>query len=183
MKYTYYFYNQFYKQEDLVELNENLMKIRTPNPKDIAASGVIKTAKVDQLEWKHAKEHLSGLQELAEDINQIYFGFHIWKMTDYYGVNYNTYSSEKQGQYDWHHDGCLNEPYDIKLTVIANVSTEPYVGGEFQLFVNNGPKTLQQLDIPGSVLVFPSFIRHRVTPVTEGTRKTISFWIRGPNFR
>jgi PKHD-type hydroxylase len=183
MKYTYYFYNQFYKPEELVELNENLMRIRTPNPKDMPTTGVIKTAKVDQIPWKDAKQYLGGLEEMTEDVNQLNFGFHIWKMTDYTGVNYNTYSAEKEGQYGWHHDGCLNEPYDIKLTVVANISTDVYVGGEFEMFLTNGPKHLQQLDIPGSVLVFPSFIRHRVKPVTEGTRKTISFWIRGPNFR
>jgi PKHD-type hydroxylase len=35
----------------------------------------------------------------------------------------------------------------------------------------------------GTVIVFPSFIRHRVTPVTEGTRYSAVAWINGPPLR
>jgi PKHD-type hydroxylase len=35
----------------------------------------------------------------------------------------------------------------------------------------------------GSVVVFPSFILHRVTPVTEGTRYSLVAWFLGKPFR
>jgi PKHD-type hydroxylase len=35
----------------------------------------------------------------------------------------------------------------------------------------------------GSVLLFPSWILHRVTPVTKGVRKSIVVWVTGPKFR
>ena len=34
----------------------------------------------------------------------------------------------------------------------------------------------------GTVIVFPSWIQHRVTPVTSGTRKSVSLWLIGPKF-
>jgi PKHD-type hydroxylase len=40
-----------------------------------------------------------------------------------------------------------------------------------------------ELKEPGSLLVFPSYIQHRVTPVTKGERVTISRWLSGPNFK
>jgi PKHD-type hydroxylase len=97
-------------------------------------------------------------------------------------INYNTYHQDNNGEYGWHKDVELDKIYDIKLTVIANVSTASYTGGEFDLFMN-GPVHVQQLDEPGSVLIFPSYFAHRVRPVISGTRKTISMWIKGPNFR
>ena len=35
----------------------------------------------------------------------------------------------------------------------------------------------------GSVIVFPSFHRHRVTPVTSGIRHSLVTWVEGPHWR
>jgi PKHD-type hydroxylase len=35
----------------------------------------------------------------------------------------------------------------------------------------------------GSVIVFPSFIFHRVKPVTKGVRYSLVVWNRGPVFK
>jgi PKHD-type hydroxylase len=103
-------------------------------------------------------------------------------MTDYDSINHNVYVDSDDGQYGWHKDAALGEMYDLKLTVIANISTTPYKGGNFEIFVNS-PCHIAELDTPGSALIFPSFLNHRVKPVTQGTRETLSFWIPGPNFK
>ena len=35
----------------------------------------------------------------------------------------------------------------------------------------------------GAVVVFPSWVRHRVTPVTRGTRYSAVAWFNGPPLR
>jgi PKHD-type hydroxylase len=35
----------------------------------------------------------------------------------------------------------------------------------------------------GMVILFPSWVIHRVTPVTKGVRKSIVVWVTGPKFR
>ena len=35
----------------------------------------------------------------------------------------------------------------------------------------------------GSIIIFPSFVYHRVTPVTHGRRHSLVGWIAGPTFR
>jgi predicted 2-oxoglutarate/Fe(II)-dependent dioxygenase YbiX len=35
----------------------------------------------------------------------------------------------------------------------------------------------------GLVAAFPSYVLHRVTPVTRGVRKTIVVWLTGPRFK
>ena len=35
----------------------------------------------------------------------------------------------------------------------------------------------------GRVLIFPSFLPHKVTPVTKGVRKSLVTWMEGPAWR
>jgi PKHD-type hydroxylase len=35
----------------------------------------------------------------------------------------------------------------------------------------------------GAATVFPAFVLHRVTPVTSGTRYSLTVWCHGPKFR
>jgi hypothetical protein len=65
-----------------------------------------------------------------------------------------------------------------KLTVIIQLSApEMYEGGRLQTF------DVDKNDLPrerGSILVFPSFVYHCVTPVTQGVRRALVSWISGP---
>ena len=42
------------------------------------------------------------------------------------------------------------------------------------------PETIRQ---KGTLLVFPSFVRHSVTPITDGTRHALVGWVVGPTWR
>ena len=35
----------------------------------------------------------------------------------------------------------------------------------------------------GTVIAFPSYVLHRVTPIESGTRKALVIWVAGPEFR
>jgi PKHD-type hydroxylase len=35
----------------------------------------------------------------------------------------------------------------------------------------------------GTVIAFPSYVLHRVTPITSGVRKALVVWAMGPKFR
>jgi PKHD-type hydroxylase len=64
--------------------------------------------------------------------------------------------------------------------------TQPEVdfgGGEFQLNMSmERTPTIAPL-VKGSVLLFPSFLLHKVCPVTWGVRKTLTTWVLGPKLR
>jgi hypothetical protein len=87
------------------------------------------------------------------------------------------------GHFDWHNDyshGLPSAPR--KLTVIVQLSQpEDYDGGTLQCF---GASSVE--DLPrelGTVIAFPSFLYHRVTPVTRGLRRALVAWIGGPRIR
>jgi PKHD-type hydroxylase len=72
-----------------------------------------------------------------------------------------------------------------KMTVILLLG-EPGVdfeGGEFQLnhFSEQYPWNTNLKK--GHVIIFPSFLLHRVAPVISGVRESIAVWPVGPKFR
>lgn len=93
-----------------------------------------------------------------------------------------TYRAEAQGFYGWHVDIGAGRLANRKLSLVAPL-TDPaeYEGGEFQVFHDHEPTPIP---MPlGRILAFPSYILHRVTPVTKGVRRTLAVWVSGPPFR
>jgi len=100
-----------------------------------------------------------------------------------YGINQH---------YDWHCD-AWGKPYKNhkyksyegkirKLSLSLNLThPEEYEGGDFQFRYRKGKKIkIDNLKLPkGSVTIFPSFMEHRVKPVTDGTRYSLVIWCLG----
>jgi PKHD-type hydroxylase len=105
----------------------------------------------------------------------------------------------KPGQYyDWHPD-ILFEPRSepkwanlsrkLSMTLALNGDDE-YEGGDFEIEVFEGSpdyaanrlRTIPALRKQGSILIFPSFLWHRVKPVTQGTRYSLVSWYLGYPF-
>lgn len=182
--------NDYYVQEKFCDLEEiNYIRSRLEedmklcNFKDHPAGmGTVKTANTNLIFWGHAREYLGRLEETIHHANHKYFGLDLYKMTGFECINYNKYSEDVRGEYGWHCDAHHEEIFDLKLTAIVNLSTEPYEGGRLEVFLGE-EKHVKELDAPGSFILFPSFLQHRVTPVTKGTRTSLSLWTKGPNFR
>ena len=102
--------------------------------------------------------------------------------------------------YDWHCDSWP-KPYDKpddpnshgkirKLSVTVSLSNETeYEGGDFEFDFrsvedgSNQPQVCKEIRPKGSVVVFPSFVWHRVNPVTSGTRYSLVIWNLGWPFK
>ena len=84
--------------------------------------------------------------------------------------------------FEWHMDFHAGPISHRKLSVTVQLSEpDSYEGGNLQFMINH-----KHVDAPrarGSVVVFPSFIHHRVTPITRGVRQSIVGWISGAPFR
>lgn len=163
-------------------ISANLERDRDVRLNDSPASSVVKTADVSIVPWTKCQSYLKQIENLVFETNHKVFRFDIHHYNASNSVNYNVYDSASKGEYGWHSDGKLDDFRDIKLTVVVSLSTEPYEGGDLELFVNK-PQAVTDLRTPGTIMIFPSYTQHRVTPVTKGIRKTLSFWIEGPNFR
>ena len=95
---------------------------------------------------------------------------------------------KKNGHYEFHQDGNGFTSFDtpenkilhgktrkLSMTIVLN---EDYEGGEFEFFDD---KNLIREKI-GTVIVFPSYMVHKVRPVTKGTRYSLVAWFCGEPF-
>jgi PKHD-type hydroxylase len=92
------------------------------------------------------------------------------------------------GFYNWHTDSNLNPSVPFrKLSVTVNLSDpKDYQGGNFEIKNPQGQELkmpLGQLRKRGTVIIFPSFLQHRVTEVKRGTRYSLVQWYNGPEFK
>jgi predicted 2-oxoglutarate/Fe(II)-dependent dioxygenase YbiX len=181
MKYDYVFFQSLYNKEERLELRTCIDAILPNDIADGPADGVVKTADVKCIMYKDVAPLLQKIRQRVLDVNKNYFGFDLFETSDYEILHYNKYTIDKQSEYGWHSDACKNECYDFKLTVLLNLS-EQYSGGGFELFLN-GPKEMREYSVPGSLLIFPSWIPHRVKPISDGVRVTLSQFYSGPNIR
>ena len=104
-------------------------------------------------------------------------------------------SYEKDDHYNWHNDQVKygedeNKNFKNKIRKLSLTLqlTEPtkYEGGDLQIkyFNNNTVKkdTLTNLREVGTVIIFPSFVWHRITPITKGKRQSLVNWSLGKPF-
>ena len=89
---------------------------------------------------------------------------------------------ELGGHYDWHRDIFLPSvdgmQRKLSCSVLLNDASEFKGGGLMFEDVSTQP-VLQQ----GSIIVFPSFIKHKVEPIIEGVRYSAVGWYTGPSFK
>jgi len=125
-----------------------------------------------------------------------------WKYDiDYFeGVQIARY--RKNQHYSWHEDGggdhsaaygddASDENYIGKVRKLSLVSciSNGYEGGDLEFSLQNKDKglvaneTLYPEMKVGDVVVFPSYVFHRSTPITKGTKYSVSMWSLGPPFR
>ena len=90
----------------------------------------------------------------------------------------------KGGFYDWHMDAEVNCHYEppvrkISMTILLSNPSE-YEGGDLE-FMTEGNKPPQLLQ--GQAIFFCSMIRHRVSKVKKGIRRSLVQWFGGPPFK
>ena len=105
---------------------------------------------------------------------------------------------KKNQHYDWHVDNlsnAWNTPNNPntngkyrKLSFSINLSDpKDFEGGEFYFeFLNNPENNVvecKEIREKGSIIVFPSFVKHKVSPVTQGERNALVGWALGYPFK
>jgi len=132
--------------------------------------------------WLSGNRNIQSiLWEYVKVANENAFNFQVENICD---IQYTEYHSNKGGHYDWHIDVNWNgdEPLDRKLSVTVQLSDpSEYEGGGFEFAECETPDASSRQK--GTVLVFPSYLQHRVLPITRGTRKSLVAWFEGPRWQ
>ena len=105
-----------------------------------------------------------------------------WNFDIKYPENVQVGRYVEGGHYDWHHDTQSPDvngfQRKLSCSILLNDSSD-YDGGLLEIKdVSIAPPTVQ-----GSVIIFPSIVSHRVSPVTRGERYSAVCWTVGPAFK
>ena len=140
----------------------------------------VRSSKVSWLTNK--KWILDLLFDYANIANQAAFNAHIYKRAE---IQFTEYHASENGHYSWHHDIDWNrsDGLDRKLSITVQLSSpEEYEGGAFSFSEVQSPDEASSKK-KGTILVFPSYLQHSVSPVTSGVRKSLVAWFEGPTWR
>ena len=113
------------------------------------------------------------------EANNIIWNFDLKAIID--NIQYTEYDGNG-GHYDWHLDIGPGSISHRKISIVIQLSDpNDYVGGDLEI-MNASEKTV----IPrgkGNVVIFPSFLLHRVVPLTSGNRKSLVLWVGGDHYK
>ena len=201
VKYNYWFFQSALTKEfcnNIVarhksskdKIQGKIGSIKNYNVKNIKNLKKTRNSKVVFLE---DKEIFAALQPYVFTANRN-AGWNVqWDASE--NVQFTEY--RKNNHYTWHQDSCV-EPYQdvtnpFKFGKIRKLSmtcslTDPskYKGGELEFWLPNPTMnagvqviTCKEILPQGSIVVFPSFMWHRVKPVTKGVRHSLVMWNLG----
>jgi PKHD-type hydroxylase len=142
----------------------------------IRSSSVKWIPHTEQWHWLYQK-----LMDYAVQANNQLWGFDLISAPEQ--IQYTEYYDTAKGHYDWHQDigpgqGSLRK---VSLTVQLSDADE-YEGGDLQIW--QGGQSVQSAPRgAGNVVVFPSYMMHRVMPVTKGTRRSFVLWVGGEHYK
>ena len=179
----YYFTKAFTEQEieKIIEIGESQPKIKattigeeiTQQESEYRISDISWLSNNPKTNWVFDR-----ISDLAIKANSEMWNFDIWDFQD--DLQYTTYYGNG-GHYDWHADlgvGISNR----KLSVVLQLSNpDEYEGGDLQM--NTGGSIINVPRGKGLICFFPSFVLHRVTPLSSGLRRSLVTWLCGANLR
>lgn len=162
----------------------------------IAHSGVFGDAKVTDAKQSHSRRLAQTVwldEERSADwifermletfarANRDHFRFDLQEFSERMQVA--LYEMEAGAFFDWHIDtGTSVLSARRKLTMVVQLSeNDSYDGGQLE---TNADGYLREASRSiGSALILPSFMLHRVRPVTRGNRYSLTLWSHGPAFQ
>jgi PKHD-type hydroxylase len=146
-------------------------------------TSIVRSYRKSKIRWIPKTEEFMWLYwELANLINTAnnkMWHFDIQGMQE--DIQFTEYYGNDHGFYDWHLD--VGESTSMRKISIVVMLSDPadYEGGLLQFKTGQTERTVPREK--GTVVLFPPYFLHRVTPVTAGTRRTLVLWVSGPPFR
>lgn len=158
-------------------------------PADLIEGHVNESVRISNVRFYYPEEDTFWIFEKLNRIIDVH-NLHIWNfdLNGYESFQYTEYEASQGARYEYHTDidysgrnGTDPQTRKLSLSVILSEPGVDFEGGELQMLLGTQPLTCKQAK--GAVVLFPSWVLHRVTPVTRGVRKSLVIWVNGPKFR
>ena len=156
---------------------------------DISDGRVDNNIRSSKIRWVNDLNIKNMLYEAGNELNRMIFGFDIFGGLRSFDVQYTEYDSANKGQYNSHLDTVvgmnLDNPFsDRKLSLVLQLTDEnSYEGGDLLFDIHNNIDNKPNFRSQGTLIAFPSWLSHRVTPVIAGKRNSLVAWLEGPHWK
>ena len=181
--YNYYYFDNAFTEDELTKINNLAMSYPKMQATTVGEDGFsVSEYRKSTVVWLPDEPRslwlYNKISELAHTANTNMWNYEIWGYNDQ--LQYTIYEGDG-GHYDWHAD-LGPSISNRKLSCVIQLSDpNDYEGGDLQLNNGSGVVTIEKKK--GRVVFFSSFVLHRVTPVTNGTRISLVTWLSGRNLR
>jgi PKHD-type hydroxylase len=184
---NYYWYKEGFTKEELNKIYEGVAKLPfndatvfgSDNPevlKQIRSSSVKWIPKNEEWMWLYEK-----LMGMAATANNEVWKFNLISAQEL--IQYTEYYDSAEGHYDWHQDIGPGIGSQRKVSITVQLSeADEYEGGDLEMWSGGNHVAVAERGA-GVVFIFPSYMMHRVTKVTKGTRRSFVLWVGGDHYR
>lgn len=182
---NYYYFTSAFTESEIIKIREYGDSL--PKQKAVTGGGgdngvVESDYRISEISWIPQNNDAAWIYNKISDYaiiaNREMWNFDIWGYLD--DLQYTVYYGNG-GHYDWHAD-LGPDMSNRKLSAVLQLSDSgEYEGGTLE--INIGSQVLEVPKQLGLITFFPSFLLHRVTPLTSGVRKSLVTWLCGANLR
>lgn len=141
--------------------------------KSIRSAHIFHIENTEKNQWIYEK-----IANAVAVANKLHFDYEISGIVHELQLIEYSLDLDTPGHYDWHIDSGNGEPVHRKISVTVQLS-DPRDYKDCELVINNHAHEVVGTKEQGSIHLFPSYMLHKVTPVSSGVRYALVIWIHG----
>tara|TARA_R110000772_G_scaffold19907_1_gene55318 strand:+ start:416 stop:997 length:582 start_codon:yes stop_codon:yes gene_type:complete len=180
---NYYWFKDGFSKEELNKIYKDVAQLPFEKATTFAdsdnsvRSSAVKWIPMNQnWDWLYKK-----LMDLASTANDTLWDFDLVSAPEL--IQYTEYYDVDGGHYDWHQDIGPGIGSHRKVSITVQLSEDDeYEGGDLEIW--RGANSIEKAQRgAGVVVIFPSYLMHKVTKVTKGTRRSFVLWVGGAHYK
>lgn len=184
----YYWFESGLTKEELIKFNNLILNLEYHDATIIgdSASGEksldVRSSKIKWIPHSNDWNWLyNKFQDMITEANDELWNFNIYDIVE--EIQYTEYHASDSGHYDWHQDIGPGDASLRKISLTVQLTdSDLYEGGDLEIW-QGGEVRDKTPRGSGIVIIFPSYMMHRVTPVTKGVRRSLVLWVGGEHYK
>jgi len=185
---NYYFFSKGFSDDELAKIYRDVASL----PFREAATGesnenTDKTIRSSSIKWIPQSKEWAWLYDrmlnMAMEANNAIWKFDLHAALD--SIQYTEYYDVEGGHYGWHQDIGPGHLSTRKVSITVQLSDDDeYEGGDLEYWRGGTLDNIEKAPRgKGVVFIFPSYMMHRVAPITKGTRRSFVLWVGGSHYK
>ena len=184
---NFYWYPQGFTKEELDKIYADVAQLPFEKATVIGEddANAVKSIRSSSIKWIPKNQNWQWLYDklmyMAVEANNALWNFDLVSADE--KIQYTEYYDTAEGHYTWHQDIGIGNASKRKISITVQLAdADEYEGGDLEMW-KGGDAIVKAERGAGVVFIFPSYMMHRVTKVTRGTRRSFVLWVGGQHYR